>query len=595
MRVDFEIHATRDAGGVMVVEGIAYPALRQTEGKIPKSEAFRIDSYRTWMSPDTLRTFAHRMLERGTGGIDSQHDHENVGVIVESHYRLEASGEYPSDVWVVAVKVLRADTQEAVRSGKLTGFSIEFTARYREAVLDLDGIGRMKTSEIITPYPLTLSIVDRPAIRLPFTSVEARAEGDDLTTDTELAARCAVPTDHDGRGVTVLVRYAPEEEHPPMSEKTTPTEAAPAAASDPAVTATPATEAPAARAEGAAPTTETPAARAETAPAASDPEALKRAVRETMLRGMFRAASDLPEGAVERVADALKRSDWNDLASVWEMCAAEWTLRDACRSAMYAAESVLWEILYGMEGPEKTAALRKIATDLAVILDGICATYEADGGTEARAARSEAVAKSVGEAVAAARAGKKLSKASRSRIEKAHDSAEACRAELRGMLDETAESEGEGESEDASQACSAPADAATEAAPVSAPETPAATVASTEAARSEPSEGERFEAAMKAHVEKILAAQRAEFDASLAKVRDEVGVKNAELDAAKKRVAELESARPAPRSGEGGAPPAKPAEERTGETREKPYRWGLGLQRFARTGVATPIASDDES
>ena len=64
---------------VAIVEGVAYPALVVgTDGTIAPEDVSRIDTYRTWMAPETLRRFAHFMLERGSGGIDSAHDHGNV-------------------------------------------------------------------------------------------------------------------------------------------------------------------------------------------------------------------------------------------------------------------------------------------------------------------------------------------------------------------------------------------------------------------------------------------------------------------------------------------------------------------------------------
>jgi len=593
MRVDCEIRAVRDDSGVVIVSGIAYPALRlPTEGKLSKADTFRIDSYRTWMSPETLRTFAHRMLERGTGGIDSQHDHGNVGCIVESHYQSEASSDYPADAWVVAVKVLKADAIEEIRTGKITGFSIEFTGRYKEAPLDVEGVGRVKTNEIVDPYPLTLSLVDKPAIRLPFASVEARADAPATPTLPEARTAPTHTTDHDGPGVTVLVRYAPDEAPkespmPPETDATPDVNASLTPETAPAAAATTTSEA---RAEAPAQT-----------PTALDPATLKRAVRETMLRSAYRAPVEATEADATRLADAMKRAmDYTSLASVWDAYSADWQLRDACRNAMYAAESVMWEVLYDTHGPETVTKLRQIPTDLAVIFEGICGAFEAAGGTaEERAARAEEAAKAVSDAVASVRAGKKLSKASRERIQKAHDSATGCVSELRAMLDETAPTDGDEaeaaekaedhEGEEAVDAKSAtpatePATKGTraeETAPSTSPVTPTAPTVD-------------VAALIDAKVREALAAH----EADVTKLRSALAEKDAALvaetsakDAAEKRAKALEEMRPAARSGLEESSPNDAAKapkdgERGGASEPRSEGFGgiLGIHRFA--GIA---------
>ena len=125
-------------------------------------------------APETLRAFAYKFLERGTGGIDSHHDHGTVGAIVESWITREDSAQYPALVWVVTVKVLKETTRQELRDGKLKGFSIEFTGKYREKTLVVTGVGKVRTGEILDPYPLTLSLVKAPAIGILFEGVEAR-------------------------------------------------------------------------------------------------------------------------------------------------------------------------------------------------------------------------------------------------------------------------------------------------------------------------------------------------------------------------------------------------------------------------------------
>jgi len=415
-RVDFAIRAVREETDYTLVEGIAYPALDVPEsGEVPGEDAFRIDSYRTWMSPETLRAFAYKFLERGTGGIDSHHDHGTVGAIVESWITREDSAQYPALVWVVTVKVLKETTRQELRDGKLKGFSIEFTGKYREKTLVVTGVGRVRTGEILDPYPLTLSLVKAPAIGILFEGVEARSARDD------------------SGGVTPLWRCDD------MTIKTD-TQAAAQTPSEPAA------------APPLAPTTEareTPAA----APSAEPPTpvtALALRANFAALLGGFRSAQDLGREEVEafvRQVESRATTDWSSLASVWGACANRWKVRDAMSRALMAAESVFYECAYygSPTDEEMVRKFRALGVDFGAVVQGVCDEADAAMGVSTRAASTEGDV-----AEAHQRAGKKLSKATREVLEKARQCASDCGGHLDGLLgEETEESETESETKSA--------------------------------------------------------------------------------------------------------------------------------------------------
>lgn len=556
MRVDVEIREVREESGYALAEGIAYPALRVADdGKITADDAFRIDTYKTWMAPDTLRQFAHRFLERGTGGIDSQHDHGNVGCIVESWYQREATERYPADVWVCVVKVLKADTIEALRTKTIRGFSIEFVGRYREAPLVIEGTGKVRTQEIVDPYPLTLSLVSKPATRLPFAGVDQRdeSEGGAMEATLDEGARAEANADDIERGRAVLVRFDPpdaaESNGGPMTVKTDETKAGEARTDTTKTEATPATGAPATRTE-ATPTATTASTNATTvteAAAATTGTEAAPAKRIEDLRPEFRAlvVRALAGDAAQR-SETRASCDWSDLAAVLASYGAKWTFNDAVWRCLMVAESVFYECGYSCDGDADLAMkIRKMANDLrAAILEACDALEAASTGT----ARAELDAKSATETSAATlaeRAGKALSKKNRERVQGAHDAAEGCRSMLKDLLDETGDGEGEGEGEGESQACSEGGETSALAAARAAHETELTTLRTALAA----AEAKATEATQRADV---LAAE----NATLTTSRDE----------AQKRLAEIESARPAPRgTGNPPAPNARSEEPATGE------------------------------
>lgn len=183
-RMDFAFHHVRAEPAYTLVEAIAYPSLDPPAGKakVPASEAWRVDTYGTFMRADTLRRFAHDFMVQGRA-IDSDHDHGVIGALVESYLTREGHPEYPPGVWVTTVKVTDADTRARIAAKKLKGLSIEFFSAVREVKVTFEKIGPKKLGEIVDPLPIFLSLVENPAIRIGFSGVEA-SDGAE-TGDTE--------------------------------------------------------------------------------------------------------------------------------------------------------------------------------------------------------------------------------------------------------------------------------------------------------------------------------------------------------------------------------------------------------------------------
>lgn len=173
-RMDFAFHHVRAEPAYTLVEAIAYPSLDPPTGKakVPASEAWRVDTYGTFMRADTLRRFAHDFMVQGRA-IDSDHDHGVIGALVESYLTRDGHPEYPPGVWVTTVKVTDADTRARIAAKKLKGLSIEFFSAVREVKVTFEKIGPKKLGEIVDPLPIFLSLVENPAIRIGFSGVEA--------------------------------------------------------------------------------------------------------------------------------------------------------------------------------------------------------------------------------------------------------------------------------------------------------------------------------------------------------------------------------------------------------------------------------------
>lgn len=419
--VPFTIRRREASSGGLLVEGVAYPALRvPEEGPVPTADAAsRIDSYRTWMDPATLERLAHDFVRYGRRA-DSDHDHADIGEIVESFVTREALGDYPADVWVARVLVKDPETAARVESEELTGFSIEVVAGMEKVTLDVEGVGAVKTGRFVDPLPLFLSLVERPAIGIPFASVE---EGDP-------EARSLHARSEPEPRVTHLVRCAhpqTETEEPMPNEhesESTKTEVQPEQAA-PAVVEKPSEpDAPVVTREAEA----TPAARL-----------VARLVSRVLRDGdapedqFLRAVAKRFEGTEKR-----ESMDWTDFAAVWAEVGPGIVAWETVWAATMLYENVLFECRYTHDlTPEGLAAMAKAAAAYATVV----ADLAASAGTTPEA-RSDTAPPAV---AAHARAGKKISAARMEKIKAAREECAKGVAHLDELVSEVeGESEGEG-------------------------------------------------------------------------------------------------------------------------------------------------------
>jgi hypothetical protein len=257
------------------------------------------------------------------------------------------------------------------------------------------------------------------------------------------------------------------------------------------------------------------------------------------LLGGFRSAQDLGKEEVEafvRQVESRASTDWSSLASVWGACANRWKVRDAMNRALMAAESVFYECAYygNPTDEEMVKKFRALGTDFNAVDQGVCDEADATMGVSTRSAATEGDG-----AEAHQRAGKKISKATRDTLEKAKQCASDCCGHLDGLLgEETEESETESE---------------------------------TKSAR------ELAEARAALHDARANLAAR---ETELTTARAEETTLRARAERAEKRVEDLESARPAPRTDD---PPETEKREP-----KSPLQGVLGLSRFVGRGADKP-------
>lgn len=89
------------------------------------------DAHGHWMSAEEIEKMAHNFLAKlRVYQVDKQHDEEpDEGVIVESFIARPGDPDFTPGAWVVATKILRDETWEAILRGEITGYSMAGTAR----------------------------------------------------------------------------------------------------------------------------------------------------------------------------------------------------------------------------------------------------------------------------------------------------------------------------------------------------------------------------------------------------------------------------------------------------------------------------------
>lgn len=84
------------------------------------------DSHEQYMSAGEIEKMAHRFMESmRLRNVDKEHDEQpGEGVIVESFIAREGDPDFAPGAWVVATKILKDETWQAVKNGEITGYSL---------------------------------------------------------------------------------------------------------------------------------------------------------------------------------------------------------------------------------------------------------------------------------------------------------------------------------------------------------------------------------------------------------------------------------------------------------------------------------------
>ncbi|MGE5528071.1 MAG: XkdF-like putative serine protease domain-containing protein [Patescibacteria group bacterium] len=84
------------------------------------------DTHGNWMTAEEIEKMAHRFLMKFRNTqIDLQHDMEpDEGVVVESFVARPGDPDFTPGAWVLATKVFKTETWQAIMNGEITGYSL---------------------------------------------------------------------------------------------------------------------------------------------------------------------------------------------------------------------------------------------------------------------------------------------------------------------------------------------------------------------------------------------------------------------------------------------------------------------------------------
>jgi len=100
-----------------------------------------LDTWGELMLPEDVELMAHRFMKMAhmKEAIDTQHDNiPNGSYPVESFIAREDDPDYTPGAWVLGVKITDSGVWDAVKSGKLNGYSFESLCRGVPAVIELE-------------------------------------------------------------------------------------------------------------------------------------------------------------------------------------------------------------------------------------------------------------------------------------------------------------------------------------------------------------------------------------------------------------------------------------------------------------------------
>jgi len=110
-----------------------------------------IDTDWETMTASDIRKMAHDFVSSGKiSQIDIGHDNKPSGArVVESFIARKGDPDYPEGAWVLGVRMEEGELWDAIRAGKLNGFSVEATTKKvpKKVMVDIAKIALGKTEE----------------------------------------------------------------------------------------------------------------------------------------------------------------------------------------------------------------------------------------------------------------------------------------------------------------------------------------------------------------------------------------------------------------------------------------------------------------
>lgn len=100
----------------------------------------QVDTDWETITSEDIRNMAHDFIASGkVANIDLQHNHQLTGAkVVESFIARKGDPDYPEGAWVLGVRVPEGPLWEAIKAGKINGFSVEMLALKVPKVVPVD-------------------------------------------------------------------------------------------------------------------------------------------------------------------------------------------------------------------------------------------------------------------------------------------------------------------------------------------------------------------------------------------------------------------------------------------------------------------------
>lgn len=120
----------------------------------------QVDTDWETITSEDIKKMAHDFIASGkVSNIDLQHNNQLTGArVVESFIARRGDPDYPEGAWVLGVRVPEGPLWEAIKTGKINGFSVEMLATKVPKVVTVDiakiamGMTEENTDDIVAPH-----------------------------------------------------------------------------------------------------------------------------------------------------------------------------------------------------------------------------------------------------------------------------------------------------------------------------------------------------------------------------------------------------------------------------------------------------------